>query len=503
MLGVKMPGKNKLGKFWNEKARTQLLSGIVVALLALTAVTGFFVALPRQASANPAAYIYTEDFEDDTVGQFPSEDWYILDTSTSLGTYTFNVSDYNSVTWTKTLETDDIGADNRAEAYMNFTADGSTVTEADIEYFSIDILQNATTSGSTDIVFDLLNSTTSGSTRAYDAYNIVRIAFYDGQIQRKDATDWYSLVNPVTVGTWYNINLTMNYTTHEIRIVITHDATTDYDAWIPMVHNMESCTGVNIRTSSGYNSAVCYVDNITIGSNTQLYDSGGGSSLPSAPTGATATAYTKFDISLSGYDGNGRFNFSTFNTNDTAGDTTWSNSTTYGILKVTNAGVQQINLSWTKGTGATNTYIEWNTISSWSRGAGTLLYNSTGTSELWSWNASGYSSTYATASATAGNASVTNLTIHMEDGGTGTALLPKENITLYGNGTGTFASLGAFDATTGNITLTTTYAGLPLAIGDSLYFEFKSVLGPGAQPNGTYYDNNLSESLDCKVRAER
>jgi len=242
----------------------------------------------------------------------------------------------------------------------------------------------------------------------------------------------------------------------------------------------------------------------------------GGSSLPGAPTGATATEYTKFDITLSGYDGNSRFNFSTFNTNDTTGDTTWSNSTTYGIAKITNAGVQQINLSWTKGTGATNTYIEWNTVSSWSRGAGTLLYNSTGTSatltnvpagatryfELWSWNASGYSSTYATASATAGNASVTNLTIHMEDGGSGNALLPKENITLYGNASGTFASLGAFDATTGNITLTTTYAGLPLAIGDNLYFEFKSVIGPGAQPNGTYYDKN-AETLDCYVYAWR
>jgi len=47
-----MPSKNKLRKFWNEKARTQLFSGFVVALLALTVATGFFVALPKQASAD-------------------------------------------------------------------------------------------------------------------------------------------------------------------------------------------------------------------------------------------------------------------------------------------------------------------------------------------------------------------------------------------------------------------------------------------------------------------
>ena len=39
-----------------------------------------------------------------------------------------------------------------------------------------------------------------------------------------------------------------------------------------------------------------------------------------------------------------------------------------------------ISLSWTKGTGATNTYVERNTVSSWARGAGTFVYNNTGTS---------------------------------------------------------------------------------------------------------------------------
>ncbi len=41
----------------------------------------------------------------------------------------------------------------------------------------------------------------------------------------------------------------------------------------------------------------------------------------------------------------------------------------------------QINLTWVKGTGANNTYIEYNTTaSSWPRGQGTMIYNDTGTS---------------------------------------------------------------------------------------------------------------------------
>jgi len=38
-----------------------------------------------------------------------------------------------------------------------------------------------------------------------------------------------------------------------------------------------------------------------------------------------------------------------------------------------------LNLTWIKGMGANNTYIERNTISSWSRGSGTVVYNDTGT----------------------------------------------------------------------------------------------------------------------------
>jgi hypothetical protein len=42
-------------------------------------------------------------------------------------------------------------------------------------------------------------------------------------------------------------------------------------------------------------------------------------------------------------------------------------------------GGTQINLTWVKGTGSNNTYIERNTTPTWERGQGTVLYNGTGT----------------------------------------------------------------------------------------------------------------------------
>jgi len=498
-----MPGK-KLSRFLgNEKARTQVLSGVVVAIFIISAITGFMITVPKQSAAYTSHgygngnYTYTENFDDDTAGSDPTADWYTFTKRLDTGAVA-EVDTTQAHGGTKSLK---IYGSGTVTLDANFTLNAS----CDIEYLNFWYYPDQ--AGQT--TFKFMNSTT-----GWEFARLILSLSSDGKIYFVDKTNIKVEVASLTIDAWNNITVgPWNYTTDMVQIWVGGNSQGWFEAKKDVSQNQSFDM---IQITSPLETSDCYFDDFELGTMQALTGGGGGPSLPGTPTGATATAYTKFDITLSGYDGNSRFNFSTFNTNDTAGDTAWSNSTSYGIMKATNDGIQQINLTWTKGTGATNTYIEWNTVSSWSRGAGTLLYNNTGTSatltdvpagatryfEFWSWNASGYSSTYATASATAGNASVTNLTIHMEDGGTGTALLPKENITLYGNGTGTFASLGTFDATTGNITLTTTYAGLPLAIGDSLYFEFKSVIGPGAQPNGTYYDKN-AETLDCYVYAWR
>jgi len=81
--------------------------------------------------------------------------------------------------------------------------------------------------------------------------------------------------------------------------------------------------------------------------------------------------------------------------------------------------VDQIDLSWTPGANTDTTYIECNTLASWNRGEGTLIYNDTGSSTIhsglnphtqyfyqaWSYNQTDtiYSSTYAADNATTWN----------------------------------------------------------------------------------------------------
>ena len=79
----------------------------------------------------------------------------------------------------------------------------------------------------------------------------------------------------------------------------------------------------------------------------------------------------------------------------------------------------RIDLTWTKGDNADTTYIERNSVSSWSRGKGTLIYNDTGVSyqdiglfqsshyyyQAWSWNQTDntFSTTFASDDITFGN----------------------------------------------------------------------------------------------------
>jgi len=50
-LKMKIPSKKELGKFWNKKARAQLLSGVVIALMVISAFTGLFLMSERASAA--------------------------------------------------------------------------------------------------------------------------------------------------------------------------------------------------------------------------------------------------------------------------------------------------------------------------------------------------------------------------------------------------------------------------------------------------------------------
>ena len=502
-----MPRKILSRFLGNEKARAQVLSGIVVALMVISAFTGLFLMSER---ASAAAYSYNENFDEaagDCVnGTKPDAPWYTYSETMDK----FSINDTTYANGTASFYVNSSEAES-AEAVFELNTDGGS----QIESFSCWINIKSYVANAHGTALRFLNSSYSSS---YDDAAIIKIGDYidsDGySLCYKDSTDatvdtgWDFPEN-----TWCFLNLTFNWTTHEYQITFNNGVT--HSIWVDFNTPVDEISYIVIRTMAGSD---VYFDDFTLDTDTDL--GGNGPTLPSTPTGISATNYTvNFTASsISGFDGDTRWVLLTANTNDTSGDTVWSNATSYGVISITNDGTNQVNISWTKGTGATNTVVEVDTInhSPWNVGDGMEIYNDTGTSTvfdynddgtvtfdaettyyiaLFSYNASGYSDA-ATTSVTTGNVSIDTINIHIEDIGASTYLLPKENITVYESGD---TSGGwTFDAITGNISITTA-TGLPLAPGDpAIELVFKAVWGAGAQPDGIYYDNN-AETLDCSI----
>jgi len=508
----------KKSRFWNEEARAKLLSGLTITMMMVAAVSGM-VLLSRETEASPATYVYTENFEDESPGDNISalnESWYIVDRAWSSGSFTEEVSDYNVASWTQTMKLKSPSGDTDKFKYVfNLTADGSSVTVADVEYVSVDVCQNESSLGYPDLLFKFINGTSSA-----DA--LFSVGLYADNIVYLLPDESPQNVVPVSIGTWYNLNVTFNYTDHKVKFVVAHGATEDYSGWHNMTNNYDGFNQIRFEGSGGYETATTYHDNLTVGSNTKLYTVSG-SSNPGEPTSVTAQNYAvNFTASgsISGFDTNTRLTFPQASVNASNGDTVWSNATSYGTITLTNDGINQINISWTKGTGATNTIVEVDTSdhSPWNVGTGMEIYNDTGTSTvfdyndngtvtfeaettyyfaLFSYNASGYSSA-ATTSAITDNISIDTINIHIEDIGSGDNLVPRENLTVYEAGSTTGG--WAFDAATGNISITTAN-GLPLAPGDAdIQFVIKGNVPPGIA-DGTYYDAGMT-SLECSITIE-
>jgi len=350
-------------------------------------------------------YVWQYDKDDiypgtslNVVTYFSSNSTYVNYTSWDAAFKIYGISNY---TYTENFDTDTTGAitlspDNPSENWYNLSSEGvgyslntSVVnvstsvyqgtkslfvgtgtdperegvsfnfTNSSIDYIKFSVYPTVDT-GDHVINFFLAN----GSTKA------IHIAFNAGYpaIQIREGAVNTDLLNPYTANTWYNFSVSINWTTHKTGVVLNGVDKGWFDFRDISANSVNAFVIIGDDTTN-LNS---YIDSIEIGSPTQLY-SGGVSSYPSPPTSFTATAY-----------------------NET-----------------------QINLTWVKGTGATNTIIRYATADpgTWTLSTGTLLYNGTGTSAThtglsagdhiwyaaWSWNSTGYSQTYVTADNTTVN----------------------------------------------------------------------------------------------------
>lgn len=295
---LKMPSKNKLGKFWNEKARAQLLSSIVVALMVISAFTGLFLMSERAS----AATVISENFEDISDWTQGSTEGYA---DVTQSTYTVHGGTYSA----------HVGVDN-AYMHRSVSVSASSLT---IDFWAY---RNSSTSVQT---FVSIQDFAVGGTIA-SRFNIQASAGGNYQVSMNDnggSFTAFESTTPFPIGRWVHLTFVADSGTGHLYNDTTEVVNFAYSTTTTFTHFYVGDTGTGSTNSNDF-----YVDDLVV-YDTAEYPSSG-PTPPGAPTGATATAYTKFDISLSGYDGNSRFNFSTFYTDDTTGDATWSNSTSYG-----------------------------------------------------------------------------------------------------------------------------------------------------------------------------
>lgn len=348
--------------FWRQvSAKKQLLSALTIALLlGLVVLSSTLVFLPRNVAALDTTS--SEDFEDDTADSDPSESWYTYEESGVAGTPYANVTDYNSGSWTKTYHIDTTDSDSdKVTAYFNFT---SSVPD----WVSVDTLTNDTNSNAK---FFLRNSTGSICTG---------FRFKDGSFCTWSSGGTLESHFSASSNTWYHVNFSLNFTTHEYKIVVDGTSYGWYDFW----DTIDDVTCIDIREDGISSTGDNYFDNITIG----FEGTGGNNYPPSINDTALQNSLTNSRITWSG----------------TAGSAVWCNSSgdgyeTMNITVVDGAGANDTNVTeirvWVgdlndTGTTITADNIElyasvdnstWHSFGSFSSGGSNITLNDT----TWTW----------------------------------------------------------------------------------------------------------------------
>ena len=268
MLNLTLPNVENF-----NKGSKKIISYFLVSFLIFASITGSFIYFTdNKVSANPATYVYTEDYEDESPGDGwdnVNESWYIPDEFESVGNendWTFKVSDYQVETLTQTLKTDTPEYDYFKIRY-NFTEDGSTTTDgADVEYASFDFIINEIVS-------------TNALSIMFESDDTIAVQFNvgdDGEVQYKNSSDILLAITDVVVANVsYNLNLTFNFTADETRYRLrnnSNDTTMDL-GWYENRHDVTTITSIRFQ-GGGLDQSIMYHDNLTIGSNTELYGEG-------------------------------------------------------------------------------------------------------------------------------------------------------------------------------------------------------------------------------------
>lgn len=332
----KLQQKRKiLAIFGDKRARAKILSGVVFVLMLIAGMAGLFIS--EKATANPADYIYTEDFEDDTVGDAtnntnPDEPWY---------NYTEYAASNAEISTTYAH-----GGSN--SFYLHGTA-GILRTEWNFNSsssFQLEWFQfwYYATSSHAVMTFTLTNNT--GASNPAAVALKIGAATGDPSIMANDNGTWTDTGWDYTASTWQAINVTVSYTNHTFKVGFYNGTAWDYK-WYDMNDDADGI--VQWRFTRNTAGTDIYIDDVTVGSPIALQG-----------TGVTIVISISPDS-----DGDGRISFgSTNQTNVSMDSIDFLNVTNNGTSTISTLVIHMQNVGGTIPTyygGATNCRVyKWN-----------------------------------------------------------------------------------------------------------------------------------------------
>jgi len=269
----------KLSRFLrNEKARAQVLSGIVVAVMMLTVFSGFLLL------SNPvsAATTYTENFDDDTEGANPTGAWYSYWENFDAGSVSsayYQSSPY-SFKYYGGIST------NKVFSYFNIT------NPLQPDYITMNVRTISATAGSKFwLLFPSTHTFDGTSSAIYDNASAT-LGWVEGTLKYYDNGGVLTDLTTYTGDVWVSLNFSFNWTDKTFHI--------DYNG-TSLGWKSFSNTAVNdirhiVFNTPGSNSGTSYIDDILI----HVPDTGG-NNPPTVTSPSPSDGATGVSVSLSSW----------------------------------------------------------------------------------------------------------------------------------------------------------------------------------------------------------
>lgn len=301
--------------FLRQTTATKLVGTTIISVMMIAvALSSVFVLMPDTIVRADSTYTYTETFEDDTIGDItgtngtnPNASWYWSYSSKDDSGAVGRLTNYYNASAGKCLESKISGSNYFVKMFKLYN--GTDFVNNSIDYLQIYMLGNSTEARPSSYFWEYWPG---GWGDPSGDYCIGALYWYDGDICWHNGSSYNVIFASFSADTWYKINIAFHWDNDTVACSVNDGSVTWW--------NFRNTASGLYAFSMGYVSSVGgvngFFNNVTIGTD---YLMGEQEEPP-----LTASSF-----SLSGLDGNDRITWS-----GEAGETVWSNASSYGTLTV-------------------------------------------------------------------------------------------------------------------------------------------------------------------------